>query len=93
MVEFLKHPVVWLNQKFWSLKCLFHGHECVRPVEIYRKYVVVKNFKGSDLKKLRRCKPYNQVITDGKFKCAVCGCVFLGVIVKDNEKCSVYDRA
>jgi hypothetical protein len=43
----------------------------------------MKNFRGSNLRKFRLVNPYAEVAIQGKLRCNTCGCVFLGIIVKD----------
>lgn len=93
MVKYLKSLWNWPLKKINNFLCRMDGHGCVQTIEVYSKHLVAKNYKGSSLKKLSKCKPYNQLIVNGKFKCGLCGQVFLGVIVTDNEKCTIYDRA
>ena len=80
LVTFIKE---WIHNRLSVLNCALHGHNNVTVIEKYQYAWCMKNFLGSDLRKFRLVNPYAEVAVQGKLRCNTCGCVFLGIIVKD----------
>ena len=73
----------WFNRKLHQLQCKFQGHQSVRVVEEYKSQLVIRNFKGSSIKKLTRTNPVNHINVWGKLKCGHCGATFIGKVTFD----------
>lgn len=81
--------LLWVGKHWIRLGCRIFGHDKVRVIEKYTERLVVRNFKGSDLRKLRNCyPPMNQWHIYGKLQCLTCGQIFINNVKVDTLRTS-----
>jgi hypothetical protein len=76
----------WFIVNPTKTECQLTGHKDVQVIEHHSTECVIKDFRGGDLKKLRRMKNYLATKIRGKMWCRTCGEIFIGkVAVKDSR--------